>query len=103
MIHNGRTDAVPERFRPWGARVLVKVIAEDEVTASGIVIMGARKTDTHVTEVVAVGPDCKWVKPGDKVMHVRVVGIAHRFGDGGMYRILHEHELLGVIEPEVAA
>ena len=39
----------------------------EETTKSGIILAGAAQEKPQIAEVIEVGPDCKYVKPGDDV------------------------------------
>ena len=47
----------PETIQPLGTRVLVRILAEDSVTASGLVIPDTAKEKGQKGEVVAVSDD----------------------------------------------
>lgn len=53
------------KLKPLGDRLIVKPIAEEETTASGIVLPDTAKEKPQKGQVVAVG-DGKWDEDGDK-------------------------------------
>ena len=56
-------------FKPTRDWILVPDPRKEE-TDSGIILTGESKNSlkTNVLEVLATGPECKWVKVGDTVM-----------------------------------
>lgn len=57
------------KLTPVGHRVIAKQIEAAAKTASGIYLPENAKDKPEVAEVVAVGPDVKDIKPGDKVVY----------------------------------
>ena len=53
------------KLKPLGDRLIVKPIAEEETTASGIVLPDTAKEKPQKGQVVAVG-DGKWDEDGEK-------------------------------------
>jgi len=94
------------KVRPLQDRILVKRLAAEEKTASGIIIPDNAKEKPQEGEVIAVGagkaledgklktPD---VKPGDKVLFSKYSGSEIKL-DGQEMVILREDDLLGVLE-----
>jgi len=94
------------KVRPLQDRILVKRLAAEEKTASGIIIPDNAKEKPQEGEVIAVGagktleggklktPD---VKPGDKVLFSKYSGSEVKL-DGQDMVILREDDLLGVLE-----
>jgi len=94
------------KIRPLQDRILVKRLASEEKTASGIIIPDNAKEKPMEAEVVAVGAgktldDGKLlrpeVKPGDKVLISKYSGSEVKL-DGQDYLILRGDDLLGVLE-----
>lgn len=93
------------KIRPLSDRILVKRVAGEEKTASGIIIPDNAKEKPMEGEVVAVGsgktlddgklktPD---VKVGDKVLFSKYAGSEVKL-DGVEHLILREDDILGVI------
>ncbi len=96
---------MPEGIRPLGARVLVRVVEEESVTKSGLVIPDTAKDKPQRGEVVAVGDDEEVIKvaAGDLILFAKYAGTELRL-DGDDYLILDAADLLAVISgPAVKA
>lgn len=93
-----------ETVRPLGARVLVRVLEEESVTSSGLVIPDTAKEKPQRGEVVAVGDDEELIKvsPGDEVLYPRYSGTEVRLA-GTDYLIIEANDLLAVFERTAAA
>jgi chaperonin GroES len=87
-----------EEIRPLGARVLVRVVEEESVTKSGLVIPDTAKDKPQRGEIVAVGDDEELIKvaPGDLILFAKYAGTDLRL-DGEDYLILDGADLLAVI------
>jgi len=93
------------KIRPLQDRILVKRLASEEKTASGIIIPENAKEKPQEATVVAVGngkilddgslrkPE---VKAGDKVLFSKYGGTEVKI-DGVEHLILREDDLLGII------
>jgi chaperonin GroES len=93
---------IPETVQPLGSRVLIRVLAEDSVTASGLVIPDTAKEKGQRGEVVAVGDDeAITVAVGDRVLFAKYSGTELSFG-GEDHLILEVADLLAVIRPSGA-
>jgi len=93
-------------IRPLGDRVLVKAMAREDITKSGIVLPDTAKEKPSEAEVVAVGTGKTLengtkvaldVKAGDKVIFSKYGGTEVKF-DGIDYLILSERDILAVVE-----
>jgi chaperonin GroES len=93
------------KIRPLQDRILVKRVASEEKTASGIIIPDNAKEKPMEGEVIAVGAgktltDGKLHKPdvkvGDKVLFSKYAGSEVKI-DGAEHLILREDDLLGVL------
>lgn len=94
-------------LRPLGDRLVVKAIAKDEMTKSGLVLPDtASKERPQEGEVIAVGPGkmsengtliAMTVKIGDKVLFKKYAPDEFKF-DGKEYLVLSEQDLLAVVE-----
>ncbi|MFA6076017.1 MAG: co-chaperone GroES [Negativicutes bacterium] len=93
-------------IRPLGDRVLVKAMAREDITKSGIVLPDTAKEKPSEAEVVAVGTGKTLengtkvaldVKAGDKVIFSKYGGTEVKF-DGVDYLILSERDILAVVE-----
>ncbi len=94
------------KIKPLQDRILVKRLAGEEKTASGIIIPDNAKEKPMEGKVIAVGngkvlndgkvhkPD---VKAGDKVLFGKYAGTEVKI-DGEEHLILREDDILGVIE-----
>ena len=90
---------------PLGDRVVLKQVAAEETTKSGIVLPGQTKEKPQQAEVVAVGPggmvDGKevkmTVKAGDKVIAAKYSGTDIKI-DNEEYTILHQSDILAIVE-----
>jgi chaperonin GroES len=92
-----------EEIRPLGSRVLVRVVEEESVTKSGLVIPDTAKDKPQRGEVVAVGDDDETIKvvPGDLILFAKYAGTDLRL-DGEDYLILDTADLLAVIQTAAA-
>jgi chaperonin GroES len=88
-----------QEVRPLGARVLVRVVEEESVTKSGLVIPDTAKDKPQRGEVVAVGDDQEMIKvaPGDLILFAKYAGTDLRL-DGEDYLILDAADLLAVVK-----
>ena len=90
---------------PLGDRVVLKQVAAEETTKSGIVLPGQTKEKPQQAEVIAVGPggvvDGKeitmYVKVGDKVITGKYSGTEVKL-DGEEYTIVRQNEILAIVE-----
>lgn len=93
-------------LKPLGDRVVIRVLEQEEKTASGIYLPDTAKEKPSQGEVVAVGPgkvadDGKRValdvKAGDKIIFSKYAGTEVKF-DGQKYLIVSERDILAVVE-----
>jgi len=86
------------RFKPLGARVMVKEVEREQTTESGIVLPDTAKQEPQSAEVVAVGAheDVK-VSVGEVVVVRKYSGTEVKL-DGEEHRIVDAEDILGVIE-----
>ncbi len=90
---------------PLGDRVVLKQLAAEETTKSGIVLPGQNKEKPQQAEVVAVGPggvvDGKEVKmevkTGDQVVYSKYAGSEIKLDDEE-YIIVKQSDILAVIQ-----
>jgi len=87
-----------ELIQPLGSRVLIRVLEEESVTASGLVIPDTAKEKGQRGEVVAVGDDEEMitVAKGDRVLFAKYAGTELRL-DGNDHLIIEATDLLAVI------
>ena len=86
------------KFKPLGARVVVKEIEREQTTESGIVLPDTAKEKPQTAEVVAIGAheDVK-VSVGDVVVVRKYSGTEVEL-DGEEHRIVDAEDILGVVE-----
>ena len=92
-------------LKPLGDRVVLRQLAAEETTKSGIVLPGQNKEKPQQAEVVAVGPgavvDGKLepmdVKVGDKVIYSRFVGNEIKLDDDEVM-VVSQKDILAIIE-----
>lgn len=93
-------------IKPLGARVLVKRLEADEVSAGGIVLPDTAKEKPQEAEVVSLGTGGKddngndiafTVKAGDKILISKYGGTDVKV-DGEDMLILSESDILGIVE-----
>ncbi len=86
------------RFKPLGARVMVKAVEREQTTDSGIVLPDTAKEKQQNAEVVAVGDheDVK-VSVGDVVVVRKYSGTEVKLDDEE-HRIVDAEDVLGVVE-----
>ena len=86
---------------PLGDKVVLKQLAAEETTASGIVLPGQNKEKPQQAEVIAVGPgteDVKMeVKKGDQVIYSKYSGTEVKI-DEEEYIICKQSDILAVIK-----
>lgn len=86
------------RFKPLGARVLLKPVEPEEATPSGIVLPDTAKADNQTAEVVAAGADEDIeVSVGDVVVYRKYSGTEIKV-DGDDYLVVEADDVLGVVE-----
>ncbi len=91
-------------LKPLGDRVLIKPVAAEEVTKSGIVIPDTAKEAPAEGEVIALGngklKEGKShqfsVKVGDKVLYSKYAGDELKI-EGEEYKVMREDEILGIL------
>ena len=92
-------------LKPLGDKVVVKFVAAEEKTQSGIILSSAAQEKPQIAEIVAVGAgkveDGKLVpmtvKVGDKVIASKYAGTAVKM-DGVEYTILSEDDILAIVD-----
>lgn len=90
---------------PLSDRVVLKELAAEETTASGIVLPGQAKEKPQQAEVIAVGPggviDGKEVvmnvKVGQKVIYSKYAGTEVKLGEDE-YIVVKQNDILAVVE-----
>ena len=86
------------KFKPLGARALIKEVEREQSTESGIVLPDTAKEKPQSAEVVAVGTheDVK-VNVGDVIVVRKYSGTEVKL-DGEDHRIVEAEDILGVLE-----
>ncbi len=94
------------KIRPLQDRIIVKRVAEEELTKGGIIIPDSAKEKPQEGKVIAVGKgkvseDGKLqpldVKKGDKVLFSKYAGTEINI-EGEEHLIIREDDVLGVLE-----
>jgi len=97
---------VSPRIQPLGDRVVVKALARETVTKSGLVLPDTAKEKPQEGEILAVGPGkvldngkrtTPEVKVGERVLFARYAGTEIKI-DGEEYLILRESDVMGIVE-----
>lgn len=86
------------KIRPLGERIVVKPLKQEEKTEGGIYLPEtASKEKPQQGEVIAVGPDFKELKKGDKIIFAKYGGTEIKIEDDE-YLVLGEDDVLAIIE-----
>ncbi|PKM83344.1 MAG: co-chaperone GroES [Firmicutes bacterium HGW-Firmicutes-14] len=94
------------KVKPLGDRILIKPLAAEEKTASGIVLPDTAKEKPQQGEILAVGSGKLLengqkveleVKVGDKVIYSKYAGNEIKI-DGEECMILNERDILAIVE-----
>ncbi len=94
------------KVKPLDDRVVVRPLDAEEKTAGGIVLPDTAKEKPQKGTVMAVGPGKLLdsgrrvevdVRKGDVVLYGKYSGSDFKL-DGDEYKILHETDLLGIVE-----
>jgi chaperonin GroES len=98
--------AVSVKLRPLGDRIVVKPLARETVTKSGIVLPDTAKEKPQEGEVLAVGPGKVLdngkrtqleVQVGQRVLFAKYAGTEVKI-DNEEYLILRESDIMGIVE-----
>ena len=98
--------ATGTKLRPLGDRVVVKPIAREEMTKSGIVLPDTAKEKPQEGEIIAAGPgrlnddgerEPMDVKVGDKVLYAKYAGTEFKVDDEDLL-IVSQKDILAVVE-----
>ena len=92
-------------IRPLADRVVIKLVAAEEKTKSGLILTASAQEKPQIAEVVAVGPgglvdgnEVKMVvKVGDKVITSKYSGTEVK-ADGVEYIIVKQSDILAIVE-----
>lgn len=89
------------KLAPLGDRVVLKPLAAEETTKSGIVLPGTEKEKPQQAEVVAVGPGTEEVKmevkEGDHVIYSKYSGTEIK-ADEETLIIVSQKDILAIIQ-----
>ena len=92
-------------IKPLGERIVIKVLAGEEKTKSGIVLPDTAKEKPQMGEILAVGTGKTLengekvpleVKVGDKVLFAKYAGTEVKL-DGEEYMVLKESDVLAIL------
>ena len=86
------------KFKPLGARALVKEVEREQTTPSGIVLPDTAKEKPQSAEVVAVGAHEDMKVGVGNVVVVRKYSLTEVKLDGQEHRIVDAEDILGVVE-----
>lgn len=93
-------------LKPLADKIVVKVVAKEEVTKSGIVLPGTAQEKPQEAEVIAVGAGrvldngqkvTPEVKVGDRVVFAKYSGTEFKY-NSEEYLILGERDILAIVE-----
>ncbi len=99
-------DQAETQLKPLGNRLVVKAVAREETTRSGIVLPDTAKEKPQEGKVIAVGPgrvteDGKRlpmdVQVGDRIIYAKYSGSEVKLG-GDEYLIISESDVLAVLQ-----
>lgn len=85
-------------LQPLGKRVLVKRNAEMTETPGGIIIPDTFTEKPMEGRVIAIGDDIDKVDVDDRVLFAKFAGVEVVNNKDGMYLILDQDSLLGIIK-----
>lgn len=87
-----------DQVQPLGSRVLVRILAEESVTKSGLYVPDTAKEKPQRGEIVAVGDDTETIKVavGDRVLFPKYTGTEIRIADSD-HLIIESNDLLAVL------
>jgi chaperonin GroES len=86
------------KFKPLGARAVVKEVEREQTTESGIVLPDTAKEKPQTAEVVAVGADEEVKVSVGEVVVVRKYSGTEVKLDGEEHRIVDAEDILGVVK-----
>ena len=92
-------------IKPLADRVLIKMVAAEETTKSGIILSANAQEKPQIAEVIEVGPGTTidgekiemQVKKGDKVITSKYSGTEVKY-QGEEYIIVKQSDILAVVE-----
>ena len=88
-----------ETLQPLGARVLVKIMPEETMTKSGLVLPDTAKEKPQRGEVVAIGDDEEMINValGDTVLFPKYTGTEFKIEDED-YLVIESGDLLAIVK-----
>ncbi|MBR2381628.1 MAG: co-chaperone GroES [Clostridia bacterium] len=92
-------------IKPLADRVVIKLVAAEEKTKSGLILTASAQEKPQIAEVIAVGPGGlvdghtveMTVKVGDKVITSKYSGTEVK-ADGVEYIIVKQSDILAIVE-----
>ncbi len=92
-----------DQIQPLGSKVLVRVLAEESVTRSGLYVPDTAKEKPQRGEVVAIGDDTETIKVvvGDRVLFPKYTGTEIRLDDAD-HLIIESTDLLAILRERPA-
>ena len=92
-------------IKPLSDKVLIKMMAAEETTKSGIILSSNAQEKPQIAEVIEVGPGISFdgeklemqVKKGDKVITTKYSGTEVKY-QGEEYIIVKQSDILAVVE-----
>jgi chaperonin GroES len=89
--------------QPLGSRVLIRIIAEESMTTSGLYVPDTAKEKPQKGEVVAVGDDSEVIKVsvGDAVLFPKYTGAEIKIA-GEDHLIIESSDLLAILRDSPA-
>ena len=92
-------------IKPLQDRVVIKMVEEEETTASGIILSSGAKEKPQIAEIIEVGPGGKvdgnevemYVKKGNKVIVSKYAGTEVKY-EGEEYIIVRQSDILAIVE-----
>ena len=93
-----------ELVQPLGSRVLVRVLAQESVTKSGLYVPDTAKEKPQRGEVVAIGDETDVIKVavGDRVLFPKYTGTEIRLADED-HLLIESTDLLAILRDEALA
>jgi chaperonin GroES len=93
------------QVQPLGSRVLVRVLPEESVTKSGILLPDTAKEKPQRGEIMAIGDDTETIKVsvGDHVLFPKYTGTEIRLEADEDHLIIDSTELLAILRETPAA
>ena len=77
--------------------MILKQVEAEEKTKSGIILPDSAQEKPQEALVVAVGPDEKQVKEGDKVIYSQYAGTDVKY-EGEEYKIVDEKDIIAIVK-----